>query len=133
MAPAKDADQKNPPPEPADPGQQATSSRSDPTTSERMTGSSRVAGSVGPAPVSIGRIVIARLRHGDLPPGSSSTDPMAAIVVKAWGPTGVNIKAFPDGPNGIHATLWGTSYTLNTTAVRPEDLKEGEWMWPPRG
>jgi hypothetical protein len=84
-------------------------------------------------PVSIGRIVIAKLRSGDMPAGGGPDNVMPAIVVKAWSQTGINIKAFPDSPNGLHSVLWGTSYLLNTSAVRPEDLQEGEWMWPPRG
>lgn len=58
-------------------------------------------------------------------------EPLAALVVQAWGPTptsAVNLLVFPDGPTPV----WFTS--VPGTADVPTSKAEGNtfWAWPER-
>jgi hypothetical protein len=70
---------------------------------------------------SIGRIV--HVKFGD--------KCQAAIIVKVWSPTSLNLVVFRDGSNdggdggtGSELTRWATSYTL--------DAATNGWHWPER-
>lgn len=54
--------------------------------------------------------------------------PLAAVIVRVWSPTMVNLKVITDGPTDVWATSVG--YGEDPAA----ELADGRscWTWPPR-
>lgn len=78
------------------------------------------------APVTVGRIVLVRLRDAGRPVIYNGADEHPAIVTAAHGGNLINARVFVDG----QATLWRTSVPYRADV---EPGYEGDsWRWPPR-